>query len=906
MNPKHAASTDLGVDRSAFEFPFDAAVRSMPRTGGLMETAGRPLTRSILYGLSGGALSVLFILAAAQQAEAAPAVGGKGGSGQPVDLHKVRELAKGSEKRQAAEQAQRKTEERKTEKPQEKPAPRQGAPVGGKGGSGQPVDLRKIMKTDKNSNQRKETQQTQRKTEEHKTEKPQEKPAPRQGAPVGGKGGSGQPVDLRKIMKTDKDRHQDTEQPQRKTGQPTAEKPQEKPAPRQSIPVGGKGGSGQPVDLRKIMKIDKGKDSKDHLVGNVLDEARETVVEGLASIPHAIKGFVDANQDATTWSEADPNSDEWRAADKRIKERGEAVAEVVRNPGKVVEEVVRPYKEDWNSDQPERVVGRAAVDIGTMFIPGVGVGKRVMNAAEALSGGRGPDLGTIARPRPDREPGKGSTSGSPTPADLPARPDSGAGTPNPQNSPDRAGTAPPTGTQGSKADTTAPRTSSRSPNKDGQDRRVLPAPVTQLPTLPRGDSPARRAADKPRQDTDTPPSPKSGDAESKQRSSDRTPEADTKTSPESRDSADAATRCPTPNSFVPGTPVLLADGTYKPIEKVNLGDRVLATDPVTGLTQARPVINLIPGQGLKELVRITVDTDGDRGNATGTVTATDEHPFWVADTGRWTDAEDLNRGDLLRTPDGRLLQVVAVHEWTQQQQVHNLTIEGLHTYYVNVGGQDILTHNAGEENCFAGTPGSSERSMTREQWRAEQSRQRAERSVANVDRPLENPLPNAGQEGHGHGRHGYQTTDGQQATRVRTGIAPDGSSAPAGRASRFRNAQAEAEALGRAASKLEANLRDGAVPSYTDPVTGKPLYFDPASGVPVRHRVLVTTDDPRGFGESAQVARRVGGPSSPFVLDANGNRIPDLVVTPQKTARVVYEYVRSANEWRPISYYPEP
>ncbi|WP_410585585.1 polymorphic toxin-type HINT domain-containing protein, partial [Amycolatopsis sp. lyj-108] len=484
------------------------------------------------------------------------------------------------------------------------------------------------------------------------------------------------------------------------TQEPKTEKPQEKPAPRHNIPVGGKGGSGQPVDLRKIMN--KNKDPKDHVVGNVLDEARETIVEGLESIPPAIKGFVDANHDATTWSEANPDSEEWRAANERIKKRGEAVAAVVRDPGKVVEEVVRPYKEDWNSDKPERVVGRAAVDIGTIFLPGAGVGKRVLNATEAVPGGRGPDVGTIARPRPDSEPGKGSATASPAPGDPSARPDSVPATPNHQNPPDRADSAPSASTQGSKADTAAPGTTSRSPN-DGDRRgsRVLPNPVTQLPTLPRanrGDSPARRPADTSRRDTGTPSSRTSGGGESRQRPGDRTPEAE-KVTPSARDKADAADRCPRPNSFVPGTPVLLADGTYKPIEQVTLGDRVLSTDPVTGLTQARPVINLIPGQGLKELVRITVDTDGDQGNATGTVTATDEHPFWVADTGRWTDAEDLDRGNLLRAPDGRLLEVVAVHEWTQQQQVHNLTVEGLHTYYVNVGGQDVLTHNADDESC---------------------------------------------------------------------------------------------------------------------------------------------------------------------------------------------------------------
>ncbi|MET9966710.1 RHS repeat-associated core domain-containing protein, partial [Streptomyces sp. NPDC006356] len=38
------------------------------------------------------------------------------------------------------------------------------------------------------------------------------------------------------------------------------------------------------------------------------------------------------------------------------------------------------------------------------------------------------------------------------------------------------------------------------------------------------------------------------------------------------------------NSFVPGTEVLMADGSTKPIEDVEIGDRILATDPRTGKT----------------------------------------------------------------------------------------------------------------------------------------------------------------------------------------------------------------------------------------------------------------------------------------------------------------------------------
>jgi hypothetical protein len=52
--------------------------------------------------------------------------------------------------------------------------------------------------------------------------------------------------------------------------------------------------------------------------------------------------------------------------------------------------------------------------------------------------------------------------------------------------------------------------------------------------------------------------------------------------------ADAAKAC----SFTPDTLVLLSDGTTRPIKDIELGDEVLATDPKTGTTEAKPVIRL--------------------------------------------------------------------------------------------------------------------------------------------------------------------------------------------------------------------------------------------------------------------------------------------------------------------------
>ncbi|WP_097240535.1 hypothetical protein [Streptomyces sp. 1331.2] len=47
--------------------------------------------------------------------------------------------------------------------------------------------------------------------------------------------------------------------------------------------------------------------------------------------------------------------------------------------------------------------------------------------------------------------------------------------------------------------------------------------------------------------------------------------------------------CPSPNSFPAGTPVLMGDGSHKPIETIRVGDTVLATDPLTGQSAGQKV-----------------------------------------------------------------------------------------------------------------------------------------------------------------------------------------------------------------------------------------------------------------------------------------------------------------------------
>ncbi|MFI2367700.1 polymorphic toxin-type HINT domain-containing protein [Streptomyces sp. NPDC018833] len=151
------------------------------------------------------------------------------------------------------------------------------------------------------------------------------------------------------------------------------------------------------------------------------------------------------------------------------------------------------------------------------------------------------------------------------------------------------------------------------------------------------------------------------------------------------------TSCQEHNSFAAGTPVLLADGTVRDIEDVRVGDLLLATDPASGETSARPVTREIRGTGEKTLVDVTVTGHDTR----GTVTATAGHPFWVPRLSQWTDAAALQPGQWLRTSAGTHVQISAVQHRTRSTTVHNLTVADLHTYYVLAGETPVLVRNSG-------------------------------------------------------------------------------------------------------------------------------------------------------------------------------------------------------------------
>lgn len=153
--------------------------------------------------------------------------------------------------------------------------------------------------------------------------------------------------------------------------------------------------------------------------------------------------------------------------------------------------------------------------------------------------------------------------------------------------------------------------------------------------------------------------------------------------------AAAATVCPIGGgrkSFSGDTPVLMADGTHKPIEDVRVGDLIWATDPVTEVAGPRKVTHT--WVHLDDLY--PVEIDGVR------LVTTEDHPFWSVTDRRWEDAQDLASGELVLNATGNTATVTESVE-TGRFEVglaYNLTVAGIHTYHVANAG--VLVHNT---NC---------------------------------------------------------------------------------------------------------------------------------------------------------------------------------------------------------------
>ena len=171
------------------------------------------------------------------------------------------------------------------------------------------------------------------------------------------------------------------------------------------------------------------------------------------------------------------------------------------------------------------------------------------------------------------------------------------------------------------------------------------------------------------------------------------------------------------NSFAPGTRVLMADGSTRPIQNITIGDKVKTTDPKTGTTTAQPVTMLHLNRD-HDLTDITIAPQTPAGPirklaiaaavlaaAVATISTTQHHPFWDATTHTWTNASNLQpRTSTLTTPDGTPITVQTVTNHTGTRDMYNLTVDHTHTYYVVAGTTPVLVHNCGTTDVYRVSP----------------------------------------------------------------------------------------------------------------------------------------------------------------------------------------------------------
>ncbi|WP_374018194.1 polymorphic toxin-type HINT domain-containing protein [Paenibacillus thiaminolyticus] len=135
------------------------------------------------------------------------------------------------------------------------------------------------------------------------------------------------------------------------------------------------------------------------------------------------------------------------------------------------------------------------------------------------------------------------------------------------------------------------------------------------------------------------------------------------------------------NCFTAGTQVLTDEGE-KPIEEIEVGDKVLAKDDETGELAYKEVEWLFQ-RDVEETYNITVGGE--------VITTTDEHPFWIVGKG-WMESKDLVVGAILTTSDGKELAIEKIEVKKEHKTVYNFKVKDFHTYFVSNLG--IWTHNS--------------------------------------------------------------------------------------------------------------------------------------------------------------------------------------------------------------------
>ena len=122
----------------------------------------------------------------------------------------------------------------------------------------------------------------------------------------------------------------------------------------------------------------------------------------------------------------------------------------------------------------------------------------------------------------------------------------------------------------------------------------------------------------------------------------------------------------------------------KPIEKIEVGDKVLAYDEQTGEQAYKPVVQLFRNS-TEEWYHI--HANGEEMICTG------GHPFYVKEFDKFIRAEELKIGFTLLLSDGTPVKIEAIEKecLSVPETTYNFEVADFHTYYVS--DSKVLAHN---------------------------------------------------------------------------------------------------------------------------------------------------------------------------------------------------------------------
>lgn len=125
--------------------------------------------------------------------------------------------------------------------------------------------------------------------------------------------------------------------------------------------------------------------------------------------------------------------------------------------------------------------------------------------------------------------------------------------------------------------------------------------------------------------------------------------------------------------FIGGTLVVTEDG-LKPIEEIEVGDKVLAYDEETGEQAYKKVVRLFRNETY-EWYHIFVNDEE--------IVCTGGHPFYSTKYDKFVAAKDLETDGIINR--------IKVEVLAEPQTTYNFEVEDFHTYYV--GENEVLVHN---------------------------------------------------------------------------------------------------------------------------------------------------------------------------------------------------------------------